>query len=209
MDHRIASARPFGRALTAAVAGASLLGLGLLAAPSAQAQTAPPPAAKKPAAPAAKPGAAPPAGGLWPHTLAGDLLDAVRAAGGLVESSNSNSDEWLLQRWAAARAEGAADAASRGSSSSAAGSGGGWYRGRSRGPGYRRAEDGPDCRHAADDPAGQRILTPPCIPAIPAWCWGWLAGNGAAIEMHCNRLQLHLVEQGVGFPSESGRTQNP
>ncbi len=61
MDHRIASARPFGRALTAAVAGASLLGLGLLAAPSAQAQTAPPPAAKKPAAPAAKPGAAPPA----------------------------------------------------------------------------------------------------------------------------------------------------
>ncbi|MCX7297941.1 MAG: invasion associated locus B family protein [Hyphomicrobiales bacterium] len=63
MDHRIASARPFGRALTAAVAGASLLGLGLLAAPSAQAQTPPPPAAaKKPAAPpAAKPGAAPPA----------------------------------------------------------------------------------------------------------------------------------------------------
>lgn len=63
MDHRIASARPFGRALTAAVAGASLLGLGLLAAPSAQAQT-PPPAAKKPAAPAApaaKPGATPPA----------------------------------------------------------------------------------------------------------------------------------------------------
>lgn len=63
MDHRIASARPFGRALTAAVAGASLLGLGLLAAPSAQAQTPPPPAAaKKPAAPpATKPGAAPPA----------------------------------------------------------------------------------------------------------------------------------------------------
>ena len=63
MDHRIASARPFGRALTAAVAVASLLGLGLLAAPSAQAQTPPPAAAKKPAAPApaAKPGAAPPA----------------------------------------------------------------------------------------------------------------------------------------------------
>jgi len=73
MDHRIASARPFGRALTAAVAGASLLGLGLLAAPSAQAQTPPPPAAaKKPAAPApaAKPGAAPPAAAPAPAAAA-------------------------------------------------------------------------------------------------------------------------------------------
>lgn len=66
MDHRIAPARPLGRALTAAMAVAGLMGLGLLAAPSAQAQT--PPAAKpaapakKPAAPAAKPAeAAPPA----------------------------------------------------------------------------------------------------------------------------------------------------
>ena len=54
MDHRIAPARPLGRALTAAMAVAGLLGLGLLAAPSANAQT--PPAAK-PAAPAKKPAA--------------------------------------------------------------------------------------------------------------------------------------------------------
>src|SRR5512141_1226389 len=54
MDHRIAPARPLGRALTAAMAVAGLIGLGLLAAPSAQAQT--PPAAK-PAAPAKKPAA--------------------------------------------------------------------------------------------------------------------------------------------------------
>ncbi|MDI1345421.1 MAG: invasion associated locus B family protein [Pseudolabrys sp.] len=69
MDHRIAPARPLGRALTAAMAVAGLMGLGLLAAPSAQAQTPPAAApakpaapAKKPAAPAAKPAeAAPPA----------------------------------------------------------------------------------------------------------------------------------------------------
>ncbi|MDO8877010.1 MAG: invasion associated locus B family protein [Pseudolabrys sp.] len=71
MDHRIAPARPFGRALTAAAAVAGLVGLGLLAAPSAQAQTppaaapakpaAPAPAARKPAAPApaAQPAQAP------------------------------------------------------------------------------------------------------------------------------------------------------
>ncbi len=65
MDHRIATGRPFGRALTAALAGAGLLGLGLLAATSAQAQTPPAkpaaPAAKKPAAPAAQPAPAAPA----------------------------------------------------------------------------------------------------------------------------------------------------
>lgn len=61
MDHRIASARPFGRALTAAAAVAGLLGAGLLAAPSAQAQTPPAAAPAKPAAPAAKKPAAQPA----------------------------------------------------------------------------------------------------------------------------------------------------
>ena len=64
MDHRIASARPLGRALTAAVAVAGLLGLGLLAAPSAQAQTPPAAAPAKPAtppAPAAKKPTTPPA----------------------------------------------------------------------------------------------------------------------------------------------------
>ena len=69
MDHRIAPARPLGRALTAAMAVAGLMGLGLLAAPSAQAQTPPAaapakpaaPAAKKPAAPAAQPAPAAPA----------------------------------------------------------------------------------------------------------------------------------------------------
>jgi invasion protein IalB len=69
MDHRIASARPFGRGLTAAAAVAGLLGLGLLAAPSAQAQT--PPAAKKPAAPAAQP-AAPAAPAAPPPQAAAD-----------------------------------------------------------------------------------------------------------------------------------------
>ncbi len=59
MDYRIAPARPFGRALTAAMAVAGLLGLGLLAAPSANAQTPPAAAPAKPAAPAAKKGAAP------------------------------------------------------------------------------------------------------------------------------------------------------
>ncbi len=75
MDYRIAPARPFGRALTAATAVAGLLGAGLLAAPSANAQTppaaapaqacgsgsqsAPAPAAAQPApAPAAPPQAA-------------------------------------------------------------------------------------------------------------------------------------------------------
>lgn len=57
MDHRIASARPFGRVLTAAAAVAGLVGLGLLAAPSAQAQTPPAAAPAKPAAAPAKPAA--------------------------------------------------------------------------------------------------------------------------------------------------------
>jgi invasion protein IalB len=59
MDYRIAPARPFGRALTAAMAVAGLLGLGLLAAPSANAQTPPAAAPAKPAAPAAKKAPAP------------------------------------------------------------------------------------------------------------------------------------------------------
>ncbi len=64
MDHRIASARPWGRALTATMAAAGLLTAGLFVAPSALAQTTPPkPAAPKAApkqAPAAKPAEQPP-----------------------------------------------------------------------------------------------------------------------------------------------------
>jgi invasion protein IalB len=65
MDHRIATVRPWGRTLTAAVAAAGLLAAGLVVAPPAFAQT-PKPAAKPkaapkpapaPAAPAAQPGA--------------------------------------------------------------------------------------------------------------------------------------------------------
>jgi invasion protein IalB len=82
MDHRIASARTLGRALTATAAVAGLLGLGLLAAPSAQAQTppaaapapakpaAPAPAARKPAAPAAQ--APAPAAPAAPQAAAAD-----------------------------------------------------------------------------------------------------------------------------------------
>ena len=78
MDHRIATARPFGRALTAAAAVAGLLGAGLLAATSAQAQTPPAaapakpaaPAAKKPAAPAAQPAPAAPAAPAAPQAAA-------------------------------------------------------------------------------------------------------------------------------------------
>jgi invasion protein IalB len=64
MDHRIASARPLGRALTATLALAGLLAAGLVVAPLAHAQ--PKPAAKKPAAPAASP-AAPAAPGAAPQ----------------------------------------------------------------------------------------------------------------------------------------------
>jgi len=63
MDHRIASARPFGRALTATMAAAGLLAAGLFVAPSALAQQPPKPAAPKAApkqAPAAKPAEQPP-----------------------------------------------------------------------------------------------------------------------------------------------------
>ena len=65
MDHRIASARPWGRALTATLAAAGLLAAGLFVAPSALAQQPPAqkPAAPKPApkqAPAAKPAEQPP-----------------------------------------------------------------------------------------------------------------------------------------------------
>jgi invasion protein IalB len=61
MDHRIASARPWGRALTAVAVAAGLLAAGLMVAPEAFAQTKP---AAKPApkqAPAAKPAEQPPA----------------------------------------------------------------------------------------------------------------------------------------------------
>ncbi len=66
MDHRIATVRPWGRALTAAVAAAGLLAAGLVVAPPGFAQTpkpaAKPKAAPKPApAPAAQPAPAQPA----------------------------------------------------------------------------------------------------------------------------------------------------
>jgi invasion protein IalB len=63
MDHRIATVRPWGRALTAALAAAGLLAAGFVVAPTAFAQTPKPAAKPKPApkqAPAAQP-AAPPA----------------------------------------------------------------------------------------------------------------------------------------------------
>jgi len=58
MDHRIARARPQGRALTAALAAFGLLAAAFCVAPAALAQQPPAPA-KKPAAPAAKPAQAP------------------------------------------------------------------------------------------------------------------------------------------------------
>jgi invasion protein IalB len=58
MDHRIASARPLGRALTASMAAAGLIAAALFVAPPALAQVPPKPAAK-PAAPKQAPAAKP------------------------------------------------------------------------------------------------------------------------------------------------------